>query len=146
MKVKDLPKPLRNWLWKWFVFRPAIVYAYSIIDLEQTTNAQLVRELWAYVGQTRQELISRHNQHMGIDNKYKTNRQPWSDLYPEIRIIWQGKCPNFVLDLIEMFYIKRRKPLFNYIHNTKNPRRITKFTAEYQRSQRDRLARMRRGW
>lgn len=131
MKIKDLPKPIRNWLWKYVVFRPAIVYAYSTVDELEYID----RIWWAYIGQTRQQLMSRHNQHMGHD--YRQKRQPWSDLYPEIRIVWQGKCPDFFLDLIEEWHIKRRKPRYNYIHNTKNPNRITKYQAEGTRQYRD---------
>lgn len=72
---------------------------------------------------------------MGYDPRQV--RQPWSDLYPEIRIVWQGKAPNFFLNLIEEYYIKRYKPVYNYIHNTKNPRRIPKYEAEDARKQRD---------
>jgi hypothetical protein len=146
MKVKDLPKPIKNFILKFLWFRPAIVYAYSCLDLTRTTDTFIVRDLWAYVGQTRQELSSRHAQHMGNDPRYKGKAQPWSDLYPEVRIIWQGKCPNFILDLIEMYYIKKHRPLYNYIHNTTNTRRITKYDAVAQRRDRDRLARMRRTW
>lgn len=141
MRIKDLPKPIRDFIIKFLWFRPAIVYAYSCID---PMNG--LREMWAYVGQTRQELASRHAQHMGNDARYKVKQQPWSDLYPEVRIVWQGRCPDFFLDLIEEFYIKRYKPVYNYIHNTKNPRRIPKYEAVKQRQDRDRLARMRRVW
>jgi len=146
MRVKDLPKPLAKFVCKFLWFRPAIVYAYSILDLDKSTETITVRDLWAYIGQTRQELASRHAQHMGNDLRYKGKAQPWSDLYPEVRVIWQGRCPDFVLDLIEMYYIKKRKPLFNYIHNTKNSRRIPKYEAQQQRRERERLARMRRIW
>lgn len=141
MKIYDLPKPLRNFILKFLWFRPGIIYAYSVLDFISQT-----REPWAYVGQTRQNLVERHNQHMGQSSRYKTHRQPWSDLYPEVRVVWQGKCPDFFLNLVEEFYIKKYKPLYNYIHNTKNARRITKIEAEYQRLQRDRLARTRRRW
>jgi hypothetical protein len=145
MKVKDLPKPIRNWLWKYVVFRPAIVYAYSSSD----EFLAVERIWWAYIGQTRQQLMARHNQHMGYDPRQK--RQPWSDLYPEVRIVWQGKCPDFILDLIEKIHIKWHKPRYNYIHNTKNSHRITKYQAEAARQHRDkersfRAARMRQVW
>jgi hypothetical protein len=139
MKINDLPRPIRNFIKKYLWFRPAIVYAYSCLD-----PATLLREWWAYVGQTRQELASRHAQHMGFDPRYKNHAQSWSDLYPEVRIVWQGKCPDFVLDLIEKYYIKRHKAIYNYIHNTKNPRRIPKYAAIEQRRQRDRLRGLRR--
>lgn len=133
MRVKDFPKPIRNFLWKYMVFRPAIVYAYSC-------SISSKRETWAYIGQTRQQLTTRHNQHMGYDPRQPA--QPWSDLYPEIRIEWQGSCPDFILDAIEKFFIKKYKPLFNYIHNTKNPDRITKYQAKHDRQERD----LRRRW
>ncbi len=141
MRVKDLPKPLRNFIFKYLWFRPAIVYAYSCINPYKN-----VRDTWAYVGQTRQSLAARHEQHMGINARYLGKGQPWSDLYPEIRIVWQGKCPDFVLDFIEMCVIKKNRPLFNYIHNTKNPDRIPKYQAIKERQDRDRLARIRRSW
>lgn len=141
MRIKDLPKPIRLFILKYLWFRPGIIYAYSCID--PSTG---LRELWAYVGQTRQQLIERHDQHMGQSTKYKTHRQPWSDLYPEVRIVWEGNCPGIILDLIEKYYIKRYRALYNYIHNTNNPRRITKPEAEYQRLQRDQLANARRIW
>jgi hypothetical protein len=142
MRIQNLPRPLRNFLYKYVVFRPGIVYAYSCLG-----HYSELREMWAYVGQTRQELIDRHNQHMGAAgyrNKKAALPQSWSDLYPEIRIVWSGKCPDFVLDGIEKFYIKRRKPLYNYIHNTKNPRRIPKYQAAIQRQERDRVRSLRR--
>lgn len=141
MRTKDLPRPLRNWLNKYVIFRPGIIYAYSCLDPNSGD-----REPWAYVGQTRQSLASRHSQHMGYDMRYRGPAQPWSDLYPEVRIVWQGKVPDFFLDLIEEYYIKSKKAVYNYMHNTKNPRRVTKHDALLQRSNRDRLVRMRRPW
>lgn len=146
MKLNNLPKPIKAFILKYLWFRHGIIYAYSVLDLDNSTDVRVVRDLWGYVGQTRQELQARHAQHMGMSSRYKTVAQPWSDLYPEVRVIWEGRCPDFMLDLIEMFYIKRRKPLYNYIHNTHNPRRITKYEAQFQRKQRDKLARMRRPW
>jgi hypothetical protein len=130
VKIKSLPKPIQKWLYDYVIFRPGIVYAFSCLD-----HFTAVRVEWAYVGQTRQELASRYNQHMGLD--YRQPAQPWSDLYPEIRVVWQGKCPNKLLNLIEKYYIKRHKVLYNYIHNTNNPRRVTKYQAKAQRKERD---------
>lgn len=146
MRLKDLPKPIRNFILKYLWFRPAIVYAYSCLDPHKSNDTITVRNLWAYVGQTRQTLDARHAQHMGYDTRYKTKGQPWSDLYPDVRIEWQGRCPDFVLDLIEMYYIKKYKPLYNYMHNTRNPDRIEKYQAVKERQERDRLALMRRLW
>lgn len=138
MKIKDLPKPIRLWLHKYIVFRPGIIYAFSCLD--PVTGE---RELWAYVGQTRQQLISRYNQHMGLDARQPA--QPWSDLYPEIRIVWEGKCPDRILNLLEKYFIRRHRAVYNYIHNTRNPRRIPKYEAVAQRHQRDLRRGRRRG-
>jgi hypothetical protein len=132
--IARLPKDLRKFLYKYFVFRPAIIYAFSCMD--PLTGK---REPWAYIGQSRQELIARYNQHMGLAGfKGKVAKaQPWSDLYPEIRIVWQGKCPDAFLDLIEEFNIKFHKPVYNYMHNLKNPRRVEMYAAVAQRRARD---------
>jgi hypothetical protein len=112
-------------------WRRGIIYAYSTLD--PVTGK---REHWAYVGQTRQELERRHAQHMGMTNRQK--RQPWSDLYPEIRIVFEfSSCPDWWLDWVEKIVIKFTYPRYNYIHNLKNPRRITKMDAEKDRQLRD---------
>ena len=114
-----------------FGWRRGIIYAYSTVN-PRTGK----RERWSYVGLTRQELISRHNQHMGLDPRQK--RQPWSDLYPEVRIVFDFKhCPDWWLRLVEEITIKLTKPTYNYIHNTKNSGRVTKFQAEADRRSRD---------
>ncbi len=135
MKIKNLPRPIRNWLYRYIIFRFGIIYAFSCTD--PFTG---IREEWAYVGQTRQALISRYNQHMGYDRRQSA--QPWSDLDPEIRIVWSGRCTDQMLDWIEKTTIKWRKPVYNYIHNTNNKRRITKYQAAAQRRERD----LRRRW
>lgn len=114
-----------------FGWKPGIVYAYSCKD-----HHSAKRIWWAYVGQTRQELVARHNQHMGHDTRQPA--QPWSDLYPEIRVVFHFKyCPNWFLDLAEELVIKFTMPKYNYIHNTKNPGRIPKFRAIAERKERD---------
>jgi len=128
------PGQLRKLLLKYFIFRPGIVYAYSCID--PITGK---RERWAYAGQTRQILATRHDQHMG-NSGYKgklAKCQPWSDLYPEVRIVCEFKCPDFLLDLVEMWVIKWNKPVYNYMHNINNPRRIPIPIAIKQRAERD---------
>lgn len=127
---------MRNFLYKYFIFRPAIVYAYSCID--PITGK---REPWVYIGQTRQLLIARNNQHLGVEG-YKGKKakgQPWSDLYPEVRVVAEFKCPDVVLDLVEQFYIKWKKPVYNYTHNLNNPRRIPLYQAQQDRKARDYL-------
>jgi hypothetical protein len=112
-------------------WRRGIIYAYTTTD---PYTGKRVR--WSYVGLTRQELIKRHNQHMGLDPRQK--RQPWSDLYPEVRIVFDfSSCPDWWLSLVEKLTIKWTKPLYNYIHNKNNPRRITKYQAEADRQARD---------
>jgi hypothetical protein len=106
-------------------WRPGIIYAYSCINPETGE-----REPWAYVGKTRQLLVNRHAQHMAS--------QPWSDLYPEVRVVFDFKsCPDWWLDTAEKWTIKFTRPLYNYEHNTKNPRRIPKYEAVHQREYRN---------
>ncbi len=137
------PKRLQHWLNKYFVFRPGIIYAYSCMKYPLTGD----REWWAYVGKTRQSLAARHDQHMGVDSYKKKDIecQPWSDLYPEVRIVYSLNCPEFVLDFLERWTIRQHKPLYNYIHNTDNPRRVTKHRAKAERRDRDLLRGTRRG-
>ena len=123
---------------KLFGWRRGIVYAYSVLD--PITNE---RVHWAYVGRTRQSLVQRHSQHMGYTDKQ--DRQPWSDMYPSVRIVFDFKyCPDWWLDLVEKWTIKTMRPTYNYIHNTKNSRRVPKYVAEAQRADRERLRRIRR--
>jgi len=106
-------------------WRPGIIYAYSCIDPETGE-----REDWAYVGKTRQLLANRHAQHMVS--------QPWSDLYPEIRVVFEFKgCPDWWLTFAEKWTIWYTRPLYNYEYNTKNPYRIPKYEAVKQRQYRD---------
>jgi hypothetical protein len=119
-----------------FGWRRGIIYAYSCID--PSTGK---REKWAYVGQTRQELALRHAQHMGFDARQK--RQPWSDLYPEVRVVFEfNSCPNWWLNFVEKWTIKFTYPRYNYMHNLNNPRRVPLPEAERQRVDRDRLGRV----
>jgi hypothetical protein len=143
MKINNLPKPIRSFIIKYLWFRPGIIYAYSCIHPYSAYDA---REEWAYIGKTRQSLVTRHNQHMGLDGYRgkKPTHQPWSDLYPSIRVVREFKSPDVMLNLVEKFYIKTKKPLFNYMHNTKNPRRIELYQAVKDRSDRDYLRRPRR--
>lgn len=117
-----------------FGWRRGIIYAYSCVD-PRTGK----RDHWAYVGKTRQQLARRHEQHIAS--------QPWSDLYPQVRVVFDFKsCPDWWLTLFEKYTIKLTRPAYNYEYNTKNSRRIPKYQAVKERSDRERLARMRRSW
>jgi hypothetical protein len=117
-----------------FGWRRGIIYAYSCVDPRSGK-----RDRWAYVGKTRQLLAKRHEQHIAS--------QPWSDLYPQVRVVFDFKgCPDWWLTLFEKYTIKFTRPAYNYDYNTKNSRRIPKYQAMKQRNDRDRLARMRRPW
>lgn len=114
-------------------WRRGIIYAYSC-KIPGTRS----REPWAYVGKTRQALASRHEQHMKV--------QPWSDLYPEIRIVFDFKsCPDWWLTMAEKLTIKFTRPLYNYEYNTKNSRRIPKYQATADRQRRNLRRGRRRG-
>lgn len=108
-----------------FGWRPGIIYAYSCQD--HFTEDRID---WAYVGKTRQLLMNRHDQHM--------RDQPWSDLYPQVRVVFYFKsCPDWWLKLAEKTTIKYTRPIYNYEYNTKNKYRVPKYIALEQRKERD---------
>lgn len=120
-----------------FGWRRGIIYAYSCLDYYSDKPG--VRDDWAYVGQTRQLLAKRHEQHMAS--------QPWSDLYPQVRVVFEfDYCPDWFLTLMEKWVIWYSKATYNYQYNTKNKYRIPKYQAIHDRQERDRLVRMRRMW
>jgi hypothetical protein len=110
-----------------FGWRRGIIYAYSTLDYYSRKD---IRDDWAYVGKTRQALVSRHEQHM--------TSQPWSDLYPQVRVIFDFKsCPDWWLTLFEKYTIWATKPTYNYEYNTKNKHRVPKYQALADRKKRD---------
>jgi hypothetical protein len=116
-----------------FIWRTGIIYAYSVLD-PRTGE----RDDWAYVGKTRQLLSSRHNQHM--------DSQPWSDLYPQVRVIFTFKrCPDWWLTFAEKSTIWYTRPTYNFEYNTRNPYRIPKYQAVKERADRDLRGRKVRG-
>lgn len=71
--------------------------------------------------------------------------QPWSDLYPEVRIVFEFKyCPDWWLSLVEKYTIKCTRPTYNYEFNLKNKRRVPIPQARQDRKDRNRVARARR--
>lgn len=117
-----------------FGWRRGIIYAYSTLDPKSGK-----REKWAYIGKTRQPLSKRHEQHL--------TSQPWSDLYPQVRVVFDfTSCPDWWLTLFEKYTIRFARPTYNYEYNTKNPHRVPLYRAQADRKTRDRLARMRRPW
>lgn len=132
--MRHLPKKLRNWLYRYVIFRPGFIYAFSMLEYPYTGH----RTRWGYAGQTRQELIARYNQHMGAGYRGKVGKaQPWSDLSPEIRIVCKVNLPDFWLDLLEEIVIKWNNPVYNYVHNTTNRARVPLYVAQQQRKERD---------
>jgi hypothetical protein len=64
--------------------------------------------------------------------------QPWSDLYPEVRIIFEfSTCPDIWLTWAEKLTIWYTRPTYNYEYNTKNPYRIPKYQAVKERADRN---------
>lgn len=64
--------------------------------------------------------------------------QPWSDLYPEVRIIFEfEKCPDWWLTLVEKYTIWYTRPTYNYQFNLKNKFRIPLYRAVQDRKNRD---------
>lgn len=100
---------------------------------------------WGYVGQTRQQVWEREDQHREC--------QPWSDtivgdyfqdpitgrLYQAI-VLAEGLWGDAELDARELSYIRNLRPLYNIVGNRANPCRVKPWDAKKQRHQRDRAA------
>lgn len=119
--------------------RRGIVYGFYVIH-------PITGEVcWGYVGQTRQELGDREDQHREC--------QPWADtivgdarrdpitgrVYQAV-ILAQGDWGDAELDARELNYINYLKPLYNIVGNRSNPYRVKPWEAKKQRHQRDRAA------
>lgn len=104
-------------------YEKGIIYAYSVMYKGQRVE-------WAYIGKTKRQLIIRHDEH--LRNQY------WSDLYPEVRIVKEfNNCYAWWLSLVEWYYIKTKKPIFNQEHNFKNKKRIPRTVQKIERANRE---------
>jgi hypothetical protein len=98
-----------------------------------------------YVGQTRQTLTAREQQHRGgapdgtpIVGE-NLEEQPWRDIsVGGIYLIEEGMWTDEELDGRERFHTERLKPRYPFMLNTDNPRRIPKPVAREHRDARDR--------
>jgi hypothetical protein len=119
--------------------RRGIVYGFYV------THPITGEVCWGYVGQTRQDLDDREDQHREC--------QPWADtivgdarrdpitgrVYQAV-ILAQGDWDDTELDAREIGYINYLKPLYNIVANRSNPSRVKPWEAKKQRHQRDRAA------
>lgn len=107
------------------VRRPGIVYGVNILD---PATGQVHVD---YVGQTRQQLLSRERQHR--------DDRPFSDLIVgDAFVIEQGSWTDAELDEREVFHIKRLRPRMNHDDNLDNPARIPIWKQRQDRDARDR--------
>ncbi len=89
------------------------VYAYDVADLRHVDRPIRI----GYVGKSSSHLKFRDGQHRA-DKDWA-----WAivgDIYP----LWQGDCGRIRLWVMEVWFIHRKRPLFNIQHNTGNPDRI----------------------
>ncbi|GAA2637004.1 hypothetical protein GCM10010399_82700 [Dactylosporangium fulvum] len=107
------------------VRRPGIVYGVNILD---PATGQVHVD---YVGQTRQQLLSRERQHR--------DERPFSDLIVgDAFVIEQGMWTDAELDERELFHIQRIGPRMNHDGNLDNPARIPIWRQRQDRDARDR--------
>jgi hypothetical protein len=107
------------------VRRPGTVYGVNVLD---PATGQVHVD---YVGQTRQQLLSRERQHR--------DERPFSDLIVgDAFAVEQGMWTDAELDEREVFHIKRLRPRFNHDDNLDNPARVPIWKQREERDARDR--------
>lgn len=131
-----LPRPpLRSTKTK----RRGIVYGFYV------THPITGEVCWGYVGQTRQQIWEREDQHR--------EDKPWADtivgdsyvdaitgrVYQAVELA-RGEWDDAELDDCELHYIRMLRPLYNIVGNRANPCRVKPWDAKKQRHQRDRIA------
>ncbi|GAA0528932.1 hypothetical protein GCM10010172_06940 [Paractinoplanes ferrugineus] len=110
------------------------IYGVDVIDHESWMAGTPVIVPNDYVGQSRQKLRARENQHR--------DTQAFSDLIVgSPRVLWEGWCTDDELDERERQFIQdvplEQRPRLNYMLNDDNPRRIEKWRLVEQRHARD---------
>ena len=119
--------------------RRGIIYGFYV------THPITGQVCWGYVGQTRQQIWEREDQHR--------ESQPWADtivgdsyadpitgrVYQAVELA-RGEWDDAELDDCELHYIRMLRPLYNIIGNLDNPYRVKPWDAKKQRHQRDRMA------
>jgi hypothetical protein len=97
-------------------------------------------EICGYVGKTRQRPEERIRQHLEGSTRYGTPAQPWEDTVIRWRVVHESRyMTNLGLHLRELANIRLRRPIYNYMMNMGNSRRIPKWVAIEQREERDRM-------
>jgi hypothetical protein len=120
---------------------PGAIYAYRTRKSHAVLGLPIIGRHWGYVGQTRNER-ARHEEHLQGGGRYGKPAAPWSDLRPRRYVLFRAKrCPQWVLNLLELMFILILMPVYNEKLNKANPRRISR-----PRAARQRLIRGRLGW
>lgn len=121
------------------VKRRGVVYGFKVVH---PTTGEVC---WGYIGQTRQQVWEREDQHR--------EDKPWSDtivgdyfqdpitgrVYQAI-VLAEGLWDDAELDARELSYIRSQRPLYNIVGNRANSCRVKPWDAKKQRHQRDRAA------
>jgi hypothetical protein len=119
--------------------RRGVVYGFKV------THPVTGEVCWGYVGQTRQQIWEREDQHR--------EDKPWSDtivgdyfqdpitgrIYQAV-VLAEGEWDDAELDARELSYIRSLLPLYNIVGNMANPCRVKPWDAKKQRHLRDRAA------
>lgn len=136
--------PVAAWYHKWLKRRPGAVYEFEVVHPD---TVRLPRDEWrlvpGYVGKTRQHPDRRFKEHF-YGSTYGGKPQPpkdWADTVVGFRVVWQHPGTTGVWVGYREFRRIRRQSrrglLYNVLHNTTNPDRISLRQAREQRAARD---------
>lgn len=113
------------------------VYAYRTRKPGALLRIPFVSFHWAYVGQTRNPAM-RHTEHTQGGGRYGKVSASWSDLEPRRFVLWSMKrCPQWLLNGAEFFFVKALQPVYNEKMNRPNLRRISRKRAAAARRRRE---------
>lgn len=134
-EIRDHRGPVRVPLGpRWMM--PGAVYAYRVRKSHALFGLPFIGRHWGYVGQTR-NLTARDGEHLRGGGRYGKEPAPWSDLAPRRYILFRLKhCPQWLLNLMELIFIRILMPVYNEKLNRGNPRRISRRRARLHRERR----------
>lgn len=116
---------------------PGEVYAYRTRKAGAFLRVPVVSYHWGYVGQSRRPDI-RHLEHTVGGGRYGKPPSSFSDLEPRRYVLFRMKrCPQWLLNGAEYFFIKVLLPVYNEKMNRGNPRRVSRKRAIRARARRD---------
>jgi hypothetical protein len=113
------------------------VYVYRTRKPGALLRVPVLSYHWAYVGQTRRPDL-RHGEHMNGGGRYGKPPASFSDLEPRRYVAFRmERCPQWLLNSAEYFFIKVLAPVYNDKMNRTNLRRVSRKRAIAARRRRN---------